>query len=328
MILRAAVCLLFSSAVSLAAEGFVLSPPLDCDLTDDCYIQQYVDHDDGPGARDYRCAPLSYDGHKGTDFALPSLARMHDGVDVIAAAPGVVRGTRDGMADIGYSDATADSIQDRECGNGVVIAHLGGWVTQYCHMKQGSITRTRGEHVAAGDVLGQVGLSGRTQFPHVHLSVRQGDTVVDPFAPDAPAGTCDPSADTRTSRGTLWQTPPPYRPGGLISVGFADAIPSFDDVKSGAAQIAGIGADAPALVLYGYAFGGQENDTITLTLTGPDGVIVDQTLTLEKTQAQVFRAVGKKRRRDPWPDGAYTGTVTLLRDGAVIDRRSRDMTLP
>ncbi|MEM7521208.1 MAG: M23 family peptidase, partial [Pseudomonadota bacterium] len=95
--------------------------PVDCTLGQDCYIQQYMDRDEGPGVSDYRCRGLSYDGHKGTDFALPTLEAMHEGVNVLAAADGRVRGFRDGMADRLYSDETAAEIEGRECGNGVVL---------------------------------------------------------------------------------------------------------------------------------------------------------------------------------------------------------------
>ena len=44
-----------------AAGDPVLTSPIDCDLGRDCFIQQYVDHDPGPGASDYLCAPLSYE---------------------------------------------------------------------------------------------------------------------------------------------------------------------------------------------------------------------------------------------------------------------------
>ena len=322
MIRQAAICLTISFATQAVAEDFSLSPPLDCDLGSDCYIQQYVDQDPTPAAQDHRCGPLSYDGHKGTDFALPDRMRMADGVDVLASAPGIVRGTRDGMRDTGYTPETADAIKDRECGNGVVIVHSGGWETQYCHMKQGSITVARGDHVNAGDLLGQVGLSGRTQFPHVHLSVRKDGAVVDPFDPDGQITCGAPDADT------LWATPPVYRPGGVITVGVSGAVPSFGDVKTGSAHRANLPADTDAMVVFGYAFGSQAGDDMTLTLTGPDGVVVDKTMTLDRTQAQFFRAIGKKRAEDRWPAGNYDATVTLRRDGQVIDSRANRVTLP
>ena len=49
------------------------------------------------------------------------------GVPVLAAAPGVVRGTRDGETDrLVRSDIERAAVKDRECGNGVVIDHGGG----------------------------------------------------------------------------------------------------------------------------------------------------------------------------------------------------------
>ena len=36
-----------------------------------CTIQSYVDRDLGPGAKDYACSRLVYNGHKGPDFRLP-----------------------------------------------------------------------------------------------------------------------------------------------------------------------------------------------------------------------------------------------------------------
>jgi len=298
------------------AQDLSLRSPVACDLNAECFIQQYVDHDAGRGAKDYRCAPLSYDGHTGTDFAARTLAQMNKGVRVIASAPGIVRGVRDGMADRYYSDANAETVTGRECGNGVVLTHPGGWETQYCHLKEGSITVREGQRVRTGQKLGLIGLSGRTQFPHVHLTVRKDGKVVDPFDPDGQITCGAPSAQT------LWANPPAYRPGGLLDVGFSAAVPSYDDVKSGRANAPTLPADAPALVVYGYAFGGQRGDQLTLTLTGPAGEVVSQTVRLDRNQAQFFRAAGKRLTTSAWPRGRYTGTVTLSRQGREVSRRT------
>jgi hypothetical protein len=51
---------------------------------------------------------LSYDGHTGTDFALPSLAAMQAGVAVTASPPPrQVAALRDGMPDTGLTPETA-----------------------------------------------------------------------------------------------------------------------------------------------------------------------------------------------------------------------------
>ena len=309
-----------SLAMPAIAGDLSLQLPVQCTLGKTCFVQQYVDRDPTNEARDFSCGTLSYDGHKGTDFGLPSLAAMRDGVNVLAAAPGTVRGMRDGMADRGYSAQTASQIEGRECGNGVVIDHGDGWQTQYCHMKRGSIRVRSGDRVAAGTILGQIGLSGKTQFPHMHLSVRKNGKVVDPFAPTASAS-CDASAGD-----ALWATPIPYAPTGILNAGFSPNIPSFDAVKDGSAKV-DVGDDDGALVLWAYAYGARAGDTLNMEINGPRGQILQQSIALKKTQAQYFRATGKRRPAQGFAKGIYIGKVTLHRDGEIKDKRLVQMTL-
>ena len=154
-----------------------LSFPVDCRLGETCFIQQYVDHDPSIAARDYTCGPQSYDGHQGTDFRLSDLAALTRNVAVLAAADGIVQATRDGVLDQGI----AAMPEGQDCGNGVVIDHGDGWQSQYCQLAQGSIAVTQGQNVQAGARLGVLGLSGRTEFPHLHFTLRHNGTLIDPF---------------------------------------------------------------------------------------------------------------------------------------------------
>ncbi len=302
------------------AEDLSLQFPVDCTLGDGCYIQQYMDRDPSDGFSDYQCSKLSYDGHKGTDFALPTRKHMEAGVKVFAAADGRVRGFREGMPDTGYNKETAAAIEGKECGNGVVLVHPGGWETQYCHLKQGSIAIRNDQTVNAGDVLGEIGQSGRAEFPHLHLSVRQGGKPVDPFDPDGIV-TCNSPGDS-----TLWAHPPAFSPGGLIDLGFSAGLPSYEDVKAGSAAVDVLRTDASAIVIYGFTYGTQKDDVIRLQISGPDGKILSKDSALERRHAQAYRAVGKKRRGDtPWARGIYLGTATLLRDGKVIDTKETQL---
>ncbi|WP_299772794.1 M23 family metallopeptidase [uncultured Tateyamaria sp.] len=302
------------AATPLAAREISLNLPIDCDLGTECFIQQYVDHDPSPEAMDFRCSTLSYDTHQGTDFALRSLDQMWRGVTVIAAAPGTVQGTRDGMEDRLFRADESSQINGRECGNGVLIDHGDGWSTQYCHLKRESVTVKTGNRVDEGTVLGEVGLSGRTQFPHVHMTLRKDGAVVDPFDPDGKVECGAPSANT------LWQTPPQYRPGAVLEVGFSDRVPEFDDIKAGRATAAHMPVDAPAIVVFGYAFGGKAGDKMQLSIDGPDGTLIDDMVEIDRNQAQFFRALGKKRTTASWPSGRYTGTVVLRRGQQEISR--------
>lgn len=314
---RAALAAIASLAAVPAASEFRLDLPIDCDLGQNCFIQQFVDHDPGPDAHDFTCGTLSYDGHKGTDFALPTLSDIASDVDVLAAAPGVVAGLRDGMADRLYA-AGDQAVAQKECGNGIVIRHADGWETQYCHMKSGSVAVAQGDVVEAGTVLGQVGLSGQTQFAHLHLSVRHNGQVIDPFHPEMSA-TCGQAQDD------LWVETPDFTPGGFIYAGFSDHVPDYTAVKQHNVAQAELADDAPGLVLFFYAYGGREGDVVTLTINGPDGPFLSQDIATEKDQAQFFRAVGKRRTQGPWQPGEYTGVATLSRNGAEIDRVTTDM---
>lgn len=315
--IRAALAAIFCASASLGwAEAISLALPIDCVPGESCYIQQYVDHDPGPGAQDFTCAALSYDGHKGTDFGLPTLEDMARGVAVRATAPGVVRGLRDGVEDRIHDGRDLDG---KDCGNGVVIRHNGGWETQYCHLKRGSVAVTRGQPVDTGAPLGEVGLSGRTQFPHLHLSVRRDGAVVDPFAPEGP--------DACGSEQSLWADALSYSPGGLLDLGLSARVPAYDAVKSGAANDAALSADAPALVGYGYGFGARKGDVMEIVIDGPDGRVIRHRALLKKTQALYFRAAGRKRPDGGWPAGAYLLRVELRRKGDIVDSREARITL-
>ncbi len=135
ILLRSVVALVLLTGAATAHAEPRLSLPAKCTLGDTCFIQQYPDIDPGPNAQDYMCQTLSYDGHKGTDIALPSLAAMQVGVISIAPAGGTVRRVRGDMADQMYSNDTSADLAGRDCGNGVVIDHGDGWETQLCHMR-------------------------------------------------------------------------------------------------------------------------------------------------------------------------------------------------
>ena len=88
-----------AASLSLWAQDFKLTPPVDCDLDTQCYIQQFMDHDPSSGASDMRCGPLIYDGHTGTDFAIRDPRTQPVGVNVIASAAGTIKALRDGIPD-------------------------------------------------------------------------------------------------------------------------------------------------------------------------------------------------------------------------------------
>lgn len=71
------------------------------------------------------------------------------------------------------------------CGVAVFIEHnVDGtkFTSVYCHMVIGSPTVTAGETVKKGDLIGNIGLTGVTTGPHLHLEIRVADSPVDPYS--------------------------------------------------------------------------------------------------------------------------------------------------
>lgn len=291
--------------------------PVECRLGEDCFIQQYVDHDPSTGARDYTCGPQSYDGHQGTDFRLADLAELARNVAVLAAADGIVRATRDGVPDQGVDAMPAG----QDCGNGVVIDHPDGWQSQYCHLLEGSIAVREGQTVSSGARLGAIGLSGRTEFPHLHFTLRAQGIVIDPFNQSA-EGHCG------LSTAQLWQPPLPAPKADIMRAGFADAVPDYEAIKAGRAHLPFATRSSAALVVWGFAHSGQSGDVIQIRIIAPNGDLIhDHAVTIERTQAQFFRASGLRAPRGGWAAGRYVGQVALIRGDRVLSMRETEIML-
>jgi Peptidase family M23 len=311
-ILRAA-ALLGSSAHTSAAEAISLALPIACEIGKTCFVQNYVDNDPSPKWHDYKCGEETYEGHDGTDFRLPSMAEQRAGVDVLAAAPGTVIATRDGVDDVSVRVAGFESVKGRECGNGVMIRHLNGWMTQYCHMAKGSVRVAHGQPVETGAPLGRVGLSGNTEFPHLHFNAIHGQAKVDPFAYGAEPGTCGggQSLWNEAARAVLQ-----YRRGAVLNTGFAAAPVTMEQIETGQAQYAPPTPASPALVAYVRAIGLEAGDVLELAIKGPDGSLFAEKREqpLDHSKAQWFAMIGKKRGATPWPSGTYTAQYKIIRD--------------
>ncbi len=300
-----------------AGEAPRLSLPIDCEPNKTCWVVHYVDRDSGNGKRDYRCGGLTYDGHKGTDIAIRDLAEMAGGVPVLAAANGTVAGMRDGMADVNVRDiGGAKALGGKDCGNGVMLDHGGGWTTQYCHMRRGSIAVGSGDKVKRGQRLGMVGLSGRTEFPHVHITVRRDKTVIDPFVGVAGGEPCAVGAAPLWR--PLWRDEAleslQYRGATLFNAGFATTRPDSKAAQRGELSDTRYPRDAPALILWVEAFWPRAGDVIRFRITdGAGREVFRHSRTLKKGYVRGFYFAGKRGPSGGWAAGAYRGEVRLVR---------------
>lgn len=305
------------------ARPFSLEYPLRCTMGTDCFIQQYADHDPSPGFRDYRCGNRGYDGHDGTDFRVATIAAQRRGVDVLAAADGVVLAARTEEEDVIKTEQSRESVRGKECGNGLLIAHNDGWQTQYCHMARGSVVLREGQSVVAGAVLGKVGLSGDTQFPHLHVSVRHYGKKVDPFRPDPTDTSCPAPARS------LWSPSAAallaYRLTEIINSGFATRSLTMTDIDEEKVVIPSL--DSPAFVAYQRAIGLRAGDVMHLLVEGPDGkAYIANEQTVDRPKAQYFMFAGRKRPDEGWSKGTYSARFWVEHQGAVIAERTATLT--
>lgn len=304
--------------------GFSMDLPVACSEAQTCVVQNYFDHDPSSRYADYLCGSLSYDGHHGTDIRV-SYADMSDGIPVLAASEGTVQSVRDGEPEGEISLRGLNSIRGREAGNGVVLVHAGGFETQYSHLRRGSVAVRPGQQVRAGQVLGMVGLSGATEFPHLEISVRRQGQAVDPFTGQGASG-CGGELQSLWSSQALRSAVLRYRASGLLEAGFFE-VPPKDSIallrRHG--WVEGQAVDPGVLVFGVQVFGPQDGDEWSLRLTNPDGaVLAESRMAQVGNKAQAMRYVGKKRGSG-WIPGRYRGEFRLTRAGEEVVSAVREI---
>ncbi|WP_042446936.1 M23 family metallopeptidase [Azospirillum sp. B510] len=321
-----------------SAGAPVLELPVRCRIGTDCFVQNYVDADPGPGMRDFACGRLTYDGHKGTDFRLTDLEAMRRGVAVVAAAPGTVARVRDGMEDVSIRQS-GGAAAGREAGNAVVVDHGNGWETQYSHLKRGSIVVRPGDRVEAGTPLAQVGLSGNTEFPHVDFTIRHDDHTLDPYtgkeagAGEAPTCAAGQGEAPVSSSGTLWSAEArrtlAYRPSALLGAGLAPEAPRAEVVRDGGYGGQPLPAHTPMLGVWAELMGGRQGDRVTLEVAGPDGrrLFRNEGAVPRPLVVLFLAAEVKKPVPGPWTPGPYRVTVTLRHGDETVLREERRVEL-
>ena len=250
---------------------------------------------------------------------------MRRGVDVLAMAPGVVARLRDGEPDVSVRERGLQALEGRNCGNAVVLDHGGGWESQYCHMAKGSVRVRVGQAVRAGDPVGRVGLSGETEFPHLHVGLSHAGQAVDPFAPGPGAPGPGPGPDagrTCGSGASLWRVTPPYLTRVVVNTGFADRQVDGAAIEAGA--IPPPGRDPPLLASYARVIDLKPGDVLSLTLLAPDGRVLAPAVLPALTAPEPWRYILSGRRRPPqgWPPGPYRAVLKVTASGRVLAERA------
>jgi urea transporter/murein DD-endopeptidase MepM/ murein hydrolase activator NlpD len=90
------------------------------------------------------------------------------GQNVLAPADGAVVVAEDGIEDNNIGEVNTF----RNWGNTVIIRHAEGLFSKLSHLQNGSVSVKPGDNVHYGQVIGKVGSSGRSAFPHLHFQLQ------------------------------------------------------------------------------------------------------------------------------------------------------------
>lgn len=315
--------LLLLSSPAFADTSPRLRFPVDCDLGETCWIMNLPDTDPvKDSAKDFHCGPHTYDGHDGTDLAIRNLADMEEGVTVLAAQGGTVLRLRDGEPDrFATEEEEAETKKaGKECGNGIFIDHGNDWTTQYCHLKKGSLKVKQGDKIKAGQPLAQVGLSGHTDHPHLHLTIRHKGEPMDPFTGAPIKDGC--GQDTSKIYAPLWADRVSDDRFNLYDAGFTSDTPDFDKLAKGENPALPNAKSEKLTFWFGY-FAARAGDTIAITVTSPAGIVLlEHQARQDKDRARQFISATKELYHGLPEKGVYTGEARIMRITPAGDTRT------
>ncbi len=101
----------------------------------------------------------------------PRSETFHDGVDIAAPQGTPIHAVEEG--EVIYSDTL------RGYGNIVIIRHPGGFASVYAHNQKNLVHS--GKKVSRGELIGEVGSTGRATAPHLHFEIRKDNIARDPL---------------------------------------------------------------------------------------------------------------------------------------------------
>ncbi len=97
---------------------------------------------------------------------------FHRGVDILAPVGTPVRATADGVVRLAEFMSGYGRI--------VVIDHGSGFQTYYAHLSRFAVVA--GQEIRRGELVGNVGTSGRVTAPHLHYEVRRQGNSINPYS--------------------------------------------------------------------------------------------------------------------------------------------------
>jgi murein DD-endopeptidase MepM/ murein hydrolase activator NlpD len=98
------------------------------------------------------------------------LSHLQDGIDWVGEVGTPVMAVEDGII--------ADLASKGDDGNSIEVAHGLGLVSGYSHMQR--VIVVKGQCVKKGEVIGDLGNTGLSPEPHLHLRIKRDGVAIDP----------------------------------------------------------------------------------------------------------------------------------------------------
>ncbi len=274
---------------------------------------------------DYACGPLSFNGHKGIDFRVPSYRDMERGVAVVAAAPGKVIKIRDGLPDAHYGLFGKEGVRGLERGNTVVIQHQDDYKTIYGHLKRGSIRVAEGQFVARGEPIAALGMSGLTIAPAVQLEVLKGRQTIDPFSGRTIATECGLG-----TAANLWlpivAAELSYSRTLILRIGFSRRELTRAAAEYDLFDYDSVSRRAKQLWFSAYIAGVHQGDGYSVRILGPDGEVFHTALgQFESPASTKLIKAGKKADEGTLKPGVYVANFKYFK--ALANENSEPETI-
>lgn len=265
-------------------------------------VSAFVDHDPAAGVAqvlDYNGGARTYDGHRGTDYALwPFGWNKVDAGDmqVVAAAAGTIAY----RADVDPTDHNpCDGGSGSDPWNYVGVVHADGRLTLYGHLRYNSLTpKGVGQTVAQGEYLGTPASSGNSSGPHLHFEVRFGgysnNEWIDPYA--------GPSSQAES----LWTSQRPYLDSAINRLATHSSPPSTPNSCSLTTTHLQDSFTTPQTI-YFYAFYRDYQGALAtqLAIYRPDGTVFQS---WQYTSATTFSSAWSGAWAPGFPADAPSGT--------------------
>jgi murein DD-endopeptidase MepM/ murein hydrolase activator NlpD len=171
-----------------------------------------------------------------------------------------------------------------------------------------------------------IGLSGMTEYPHLHFTVRHRGKIADPFASGAPSGACSGGE-------VLWESAArehlAYRERAILNTGFAAGAVTMEAIEEEKIERISSADDTGAIVAFVRSIGLKSGDKQSLQLRAPSGRVIagNQAQPLDRNKAQSMLFAGKKRPSSGWDRGIYKATYLVERADQVVLQQQFELDL-